>query len=118
MNKETELKAAAEQTVTSLLEALKESNAENYRLLMSDSDQEMISADLLAENMAAMREQSGRLKSFRIEGIILQTAARYAAAHVNLEFENSLPQTELYHLTLEDSGWRVNFDFAELLGGS
>lgn len=118
METQAEQEASAKQTVTSLLEALGAGNVETYRSLMSDSDQEMMSYDVMAENMAAMRKQSGGLISFRIEGVVLHAAARYAAAHVTLEFKNGSPQTELYHLTLEESGWRLNFDFAELLGNS
>ncbi len=43
-------------------------------------------------------------------------AALHAAAHVTMEFDKSPPKTELYNLTLDGSEWRLDFDFAELLG--
>ena len=117
MENEVDLDLAATETVTELLKALQAGDVEKYRSLMSDSDQEFMSQEELSQSMAAMRDQTGRLLSFRVEGIVLHAEAAHAAAHVTLQFENAAPKTELYNLTLEDSGWRLDFDFAELLGG-
>ena len=117
MENDPDLDLAATETVTELLKALQAGDVAKYRSLMSDSDQELMSQEELSQSMATMREQTGRLLSFRVEGIVLHAEAAHAAAHVTLQFENAAPKTELYNLTLEDSGWRLDFDFAELLGG-
>ena len=116
MDSNQDLDRAARETVTQLLEALQASDVEKYRSLMCDSDQEILTQEEVDLGLAAMREQNGRLLSFQIEGIVLHAEAAHAAAHVTLQFENAAPKTELYNLTFEDSGWRLDFDFAELRG--
>jgi len=116
MTTDAELESNAIQTVTRLLEALRIGDVRTYHALMSDSDQQYMTEESLGQSMAAMREQTGALLTFRVEGIVLHTAALHAAAHVTMEFEKLPLKTELYHLALEGSDWRLDFDFAELLG--
>lgn len=116
MASEAELTDSATNTVVQLLEALRDGDAARYRALMSDSDQQYMTEEVLSENMASMRESTGPLLSFKVEGMVLHAAAGHAAAHVTLEFEKTTPQSELYNLTLQATGWRLDFDFAELMG--
>lgn len=116
MTTDAELESAVTQTVTRLLEALQAGDVQTYRSLMTNSDQQYMTEEELTQSMAEMREQAGALVSFRVEGIVLHAAALHAAAHVTMEFDKSPPKTELYNLTLDGSEWRLDFDFAELLG--
>lgn len=101
--------------LTRLFEALQSGNANQYRNLMSSSDRALMSEDDVAANMDGMREQLGGLITFAIEGVVLHSAAAHAAAHVSMNFDKVGHKIELYNLILEDSEWRLDFDFVELL---
>lgn len=115
---EPDIEESARATVAALLTALQGEDVEGYRSLLSNSDQEYMPLEVLRDNMAAMKEQAGKLLSFEIEGIVPNPAAGHAAVHVRLNFENMPPKTELYHVTNDDGEWRLHFDFEELLGPS
>lgn len=117
MNEAVELERAAKQSVTDLLTALQAGDVEKYYSLMSTADQAFMSLDALRSSMASMHEQTGRLLSFQVEGVVMHAAAGHAAAHVTLNFEHVPSQTELYHLSLEESSWRLDFDFLGIATG-
>jgi hypothetical protein len=117
MSEEPALIRGAEQAVTDLLEALRAGDVAKYHALMTASDQGMMSVEDLGQTVSAMREQSGPLISFTVEGTVMHAAAGHAAVHVTLEFEKTGAKTELYNLAFADGAWRLDFDFAELMGG-
>ena len=116
MSEQTTLEETASQTVTALLTALQNGDAEAYYNLMSHADQEMMDAESIGQSMREMQQQSGRLQSFKVQGIVLHEAAGHASAHVLMDFELTGQKSDLYNLTRQGSEWKMDFDLAELMG--
>ncbi len=106
-NTEKRLEENAKWTINKLMSAIQLGDAEGYYDLLSEDDKKIMKVEEIRRGMTEMEQQWGRLKSFTIQGVALREAADYAAAHITMDFEIKGNANELYHLTLENFGWKL-----------
>lgn len=107
VNYERELEKKASRTIHRLMTAIQRGDAEKYHSLLSAFDKSVMDVDKIRQGIIGMKEQWGSLNSFAVQGVVLHKAAYYAAVYITMDFGIKGRASELYHLILEDSDWKL-----------